>query len=112
MAAFVDGVPTQTGQQEKQFDLGPLVGRKRGFKTKERVPFSGGMAGMVMCEDNETSPLPVPTLLPERSFKGKERAIDGDCDGHIEMANILDKSIVRVCQTKSMFSFFLFTTFF
>lgn len=27
-------------------DLGPLVGRKRGFRTRERIPHSGGMGGM------------------------------------------------------------------
>lgn len=27
-------------------DLGPLIGRKRGFKTRERVPLSGGLGGM------------------------------------------------------------------
>ena len=59
MAAFVDGVPTGSGQQEQNVDLGPLVGRKRGFKTKERIPFSGGMVGMVMCRDDEVSPTPI-----------------------------------------------------
>ena len=56
MAAFVDGVSTGSDQQDQHVDLGPLVGRKRGFKTKERIPFSGGMVGMVMCRDNEASP--------------------------------------------------------
>lgn len=27
-------------------DLGPLVGRERGFGTRERVPFSGGLSGV------------------------------------------------------------------
>jgi len=26
-----------------EVDLGPLVGRKRGLKTRKRIPFSGGM---------------------------------------------------------------------
>jgi hypothetical protein len=96
MAAFVDVVPTEDGRQGQHVDLGPLVGQKRGFKTRERIPFSGGMAGMVMCRDNETSPrqpLPVSLsspILNERSIKGKERAIDGD--GDIEMADTCDKS--------------------
>lgn len=34
-------------------DLGPLVGRERGFRTRERVPYSGGMAGMEMVEDED-----------------------------------------------------------
>ena len=30
----------------KDIDLGQLVGSMRGFRTKERVPMSGGMGGM------------------------------------------------------------------
>ena len=115
MAAFVDGIPTGS-QKEQRVDLGPLVGQKRGFKTKERIPFSGGMVGMVMCRDNEVSPhqslpaSPSSPILSERNGKGKGRAIDGD--GDVEMAEACDKSI---CKTKSMSSwlyFVLFQTFF
>ena len=112
MTAFVDGVPTGSGQQEQHVDLGPLVGRKRGFKTKERIPFSGGMVGMVMCSDNEASPRqslpasPSSPILDERNVKGKGRAIDGD--GDIEMAESHHKS---TCKTTSM-SFWLFLFFF
>ena len=113
MAAFVDGVPTRSGQQEQHVDLGPLVGRKRGFKTKERIPFSGGMVGMVMCSDDEASPrqsLPASPSLPilnVRSVKGKGRAIDGD--GDIEMSETSHKS---VCKTKSVSSWLLLFSFF
>jgi uncharacterized protein len=116
MAAFVDGVPTGSYQHEQHVDLGPLVGRRRCFKTKERIPFSGGMVGMVMCGDDDVSPRqclpasPASSILSERSIKGKGRAIDED--GDIEMAEVRDKS---VCKTKSMsFSLFviLFQTFF
>ncbi|KDR68991.1 hypothetical protein GALMADRAFT_932246 [Galerina marginata CBS 339.88] len=65
MAAFVDAQddfltmhPFRNGHGHKngvgveedwrEVDLGPLVGRKRGFKTRERIPFSGGMGGMEM----------------------------------------------------------------
>ncbi|KAJ3504381.1 hypothetical protein NLJ89_g7960 [Agrocybe chaxingu] len=47
---------TRNDEQEKGVDLGPLVGRKHGFKTHERIPFSGGMDGMKMVlpePDNE-----------------------------------------------------------
>jgi uncharacterized protein len=101
MTAFVDGVPTGSGQQDQQVDLGPLIGRKRGFKTKERIPFSGGMVGMVMCKDNEvSSPRSSPSspILSERSVKGKGRAVDED--GDIEMAEARDKSVFKT--TKSM----------
>jgi hypothetical protein len=116
MAAFVDGVATGSGQQEQHVDLGPLVGRKRGFKTKERIPLSGGMVGMVMCRDNETSPRqslpasPSSPILSERSIKGKGRAVDED--GDIEMAEARHK---YVCKTKSMSSWLfslLFSDFF
>ncbi|KAF8644371.1 hypothetical protein AX16_008504 [Volvariella volvacea WC 439] len=50
IAAFVDGeVPSGVS---RPVDLGPLIGTKRGFKTRERVPFSGGMTGVEMCEDS------------------------------------------------------------
>lgn len=29
-------------------DLGPLVGHRRGFRTREKVPFSGGLTGVEM----------------------------------------------------------------
>jgi len=111
----VDGAPTQNGQQEQGFDLGPLVGRKRGFKTKERIPFSGGMGGIVMSRDDEMSPChtlpasPSSPLLHGRSVKGKERAIDGDGDS--EMVDGRDKPAGRVFEIKSM-SFFLLLLFF
>lgn len=35
-----------------QVDLGPLVGRQRGFRTKERNPMSGGMGGVEMVREN------------------------------------------------------------
>ena len=113
MAAFVDGVPTGSGQQEQHVDLGPLVGRKRGFKTKERIPFSGGMVGMVMCSDDEASPRqslpssPSSPILNEKNLKGKGRAIDGD--GDIEMTEARHKS---VCKTKGMSSLAFFCSFF
>ncbi|KAJ3505400.1 hypothetical protein NLJ89_g7437 [Agrocybe chaxingu] len=71
MAAFVDGQSrlltprnhhgmTSDDEREKGVDLGPLVGRKRGFKTRERIPFSGGMGGMEM-------------VLPEQDGKDRGR---------------------------------------
>ncbi|KAF8160301.1 hypothetical protein BJ912DRAFT_327011, partial [Pholiota molesta] len=51
--------PDDAGRQERGFgrwadvDLGPLVGAKRGFRTRERVPYSGGMGGMELVEDDE-----------------------------------------------------------
>ena len=86
MTAFVDGAPTKSVQQGQRIDLGPLVGRKRGFKTREWIPLSSGMGGMVMCTEDEASPLqPLSAfslssspILRERIIKGKDRGIDGD----------------------------------
>lgn len=59
MAAFVDGeLPQDSGR--RNVNLGPLVGATRGFKTRERVPMSGGMSGVEMDTDSEdlnTGPL-------------------------------------------------------
>ncbi|CDO76147.1 hypothetical protein BN946_scf185027.g10 [Trametes cinnabarina] len=40
-------------------DLGPLIGIERGFRTRERIPFSGGMGGVEMV------PPPTPTSEAE-----------------------------------------------
>jgi len=83
MAAFVDG---EAGPS-KGVDLGPLVGVQRGFKTREKVPFSGGMSGVEMCEGEKingtnASVLPVLTLSPASpkryrdKGKGKATTVD------------------------------------
>ena len=38
---------------EKELDLSPLVGRKRGFKMRARIPNSGDMGGMEIWVDEE-----------------------------------------------------------
>lgn len=35
-------------EEEAKVDLGPLVGTERGFRTREKVPMSGGMGGVEM----------------------------------------------------------------
>ncbi|KAF8627262.1 hypothetical protein AX15_004454 [Amanita polypyramis BW_CC] len=66
MAAFVDG---EALRASKAVDLGPLVGARRGFKTKERVPFSGGLSGVEMCDEESQNPIvvvsPAPPPYPE-----------------------------------------------
>ena len=113
MAAFVDGQEhfihlVQQNEEEhqtyamsgrirkgKDIDLGPLVGRTRGFRTKERVPMCGGLGGMEMDE------VPVVRVeSPSRNGKGKERAVDGD----VEMFNGERRGQSR--ETKSLFSFY------
>lgn len=78
MAAFVDGQAAP-----KPVDLGPLIGSSRGFRTREKVPFSGGMTGVEMVPEPppdirrrvfsvaELASNPVPP-----SVKGKERATE------------------------------------
>ena len=66
MAAFVDGhdlgsllrrkdQPNEVDSEDDtaKIGIGPLVGRKRRFRTKERVPFSGGLGGMQMAADED-----------------------------------------------------------
>ena len=63
MAAFVDG------EIAESVDLGPLVGARRGFRTKERVPFSGGLKGVEMCDQdtwpNGTASSPAAPVAPD-----------------------------------------------
>ena len=86
MAAFVDGEMV-----EDPVDLGPLVGVERGFMTKEKVPWSGGMSGVEMVTtpttDSPVHELPVLTLSPATAspspkkrgvWKGKAKAVDCD----------------------------------
>lgn len=68
MAAFVDGhdlgpllrrkdQPNDLDNEDDaaKIDIGPLIGRKRGFRTKERVPDSGGLGGMQMVDEEEVT---------------------------------------------------------
>lgn len=50
MEAFVDYQDYQLSPKppDSHVDLGPLVGRRRGFRTREKVPFSGGLTGVEM----------------------------------------------------------------
>jgi hypothetical protein len=39
----------------RKVDLGPLIGTKRGFRTREKVPFGGGVGGVEMVPSTTTS---------------------------------------------------------
>ena len=63
----------RTGRQDDSatpVDLGPLVGVERGFRTRERIPFSGGMGGVEMvppqapASEGEAGPSRVPGEAP------------------------------------------------
>ena len=118
MAAFVDGHDlgslfrrkdqsneVDSDDDNTKIDIGPLVGRKRGFRTKERIPYSGGLGGMQMVADEDVlgnskgfvwdgrrykdgiSPsLPTfvaPPLPPSPTKRGKERALANDEDAEM-----------------------------
>ena len=65
MAAFVDGQQINVNRHRDnlqlestdslRIDMGPLVGRKRGFKTRERIPHSGGIGGMEIWREDDAS---------------------------------------------------------
>ncbi|KAH7913634.1 hypothetical protein BJ138DRAFT_1145684 [Hygrophoropsis aurantiaca] len=110
MAAFIDQEPIVCEEKKaagssKKVDLGPLVGAKRGFKTREKVPLSGGMSGVEMVPSTSSCPgpssfatpsppigrkhlsPPVLTLspasatsTPRKDRKGKGRAVNSDTE--------------------------------
>ncbi len=116
MAAFVEGHDLsaslrrkrdQSGEGDNDDEvekspMGPLLGRKRGFRTRERIPFSGGLGGVEMAveadngvgfvwvgklADNRERDLPPPLpgfvvspSSPSPKAKGKAKAVDGDVD--------------------------------
>ncbi|KAF7419436.1 hypothetical protein PC9H_002026 [Pleurotus ostreatus] len=73
-AAFVDGYSAYSPGPgtSKPIDLGPLVGVERGFRTREKVPLSGGIGGVEMCP--EVAP-EIMTMSAKR--KGKAKATEG-----------------------------------
>ncbi|RPD70189.1 hypothetical protein L226DRAFT_493158 [Lentinus tigrinus ALCF2SS1-7] len=71
---------------ESPIDLGPLIGIERGFRTRERIPFSGGMGGVELVPPSplEAGPSRLPSGTRKVSFpddllsssnklKGKDR---------------------------------------
>jgi hypothetical protein len=104
----------------REVDLGPLVERKRGLKTRQRILFSGGMEMEVEPAAGEangfvngckTPPLPLPNILfsgspmptptsPSLRRKGKGKAVEGDGDQDLQGRVTLLKC--------TFFSFFLF----
>ena len=116
MAAFVDG------EMQSSTDLGPLVGVERGFMTKERVPWSGGMSGVEMVNEHvgestsersrDTVALPVLTLSPATGsptprksswWKGKGREVDyreeeGESDSESSLASGQENGGLSRCE--------------
>ncbi|KAJ4466769.1 Le.MFB1 [Lentinula aciculospora] len=51
-------VTKATSRSSSAIDLGPLIGVQRGFRTREKVPGSGGLSGVEMDEDDIEDDLP------------------------------------------------------
>ncbi|EKM75047.1 hypothetical protein AGABI1DRAFT_132666 [Agaricus bisporus var. burnettii JB137-S8] len=70
MAAFVEH------DRLLNVNLGPLIGKQRGFRTRERVPSSSGMAGVEMCtrkgKEREGHSAP-PRMRRTASFEDEDR---------------------------------------
>lgn len=74
MEAFVDcELPPMPSNAH--IDLGPLVGHRRGFRTREKVPFSGGLTGVEMV-----TPEPMSRVTSSSSTDSEPhgRLVDGD----------------------------------
>lgn len=74
---------------KKRASLGPLIGTERGFRTRERVPWSGGLGGVEMVPTSSTHAEPLSPVEPPRNIsgphaksskdrKGKSRATESD----------------------------------
>ena len=74
MEAFVDCELSPT-PPNTHVDLGPLVGRRRGFRTREKVPFSGGLTGVEMVT---LEPMSRATSSSSTDSEPHGRLLDGD----------------------------------
>lgn len=112
------------GASATPVDLGPLVGIERGFRTRERIPSSGGMGGVEMVEagpsrlhaepssaggrrvsfpDDLLSPPVKARRAKGRDRKGKARADDEEIteesDGDLGRAK---GALIRLCRPRVM----------
>jgi len=74
MEAFVDcELPPKP--PNTHIDLGPLIGHRRGFRTREKVPFSGGLTGVEMVT---LEPMSRATSSSSTDSEPHGRLLDGD----------------------------------
>jgi hypothetical protein len=74
MEAFVDcELPPKP--PSTHIDLGPLIGHRRGFRTREKVPFSGGLTGVEMVT---LEPMSRATSSSSTDSEPHGRLLDGD----------------------------------
>ena len=74
MEAFVDCELPQK-PPNTHIDMGPLIGHQRGFRTREKVPFSGGLAGVEMVA---LEPMSRATSSSSTDSEPHGRLLDGD----------------------------------
>lgn len=80
-SAAVPIAPVSTLKPKKAIDLGPLVGVKRGFRTREKAPMNGGWGGVEIVPSSLSV---FPEVMPEEDphvsgkGKGKARVADGE----------------------------------
>jgi hypothetical protein len=87
MAAFVDGeLETRKGTEGEQVNLGPLIGVERGFMTREKVPWSGGMGGVEMV----FSP-----------WKGKAKEVSGEDGADFDVDVDVDVDVASASASES-----------
>ncbi|TCD62745.1 hypothetical protein EIP91_006443 [Steccherinum ochraceum] len=80
--------PLEKERDNARVDLGPLVGKERGFRTREKVPMSGGMSGVEMVRSGSEGDAGPSNVGHEglaswknlKDSKGKARATDEDMD--------------------------------
>ena len=74
MEAFVDcELPPKP--PNTHIDIGPLIGHRRGFRTREKVPFSGGLTGVEMVIPE---PMSRATSSSSTDSEPHGRPLDGD----------------------------------
>ncbi|KAG9308667.1 hypothetical protein JVU11DRAFT_11624 [Chiua virens] len=78
-------VPPVKQRTRKPIDLGPLVGIKRGFRTREKAPMNGGWGGVEIVPSSLSAFPEIKTdeFHPDIKWKGKARMADDQCDVEI-----------------------------
>lgn len=95
------GKPAQP--EQSPIDLGPLIGIERGFRTRERIPFSGGMGGveLVPPSPSEAGPSRLASSARKVSFpdevsNASGRSTGKDRKGKGRAEDVHDESDVEV----------------
>jgi len=96
MEAFVDWeLPPKP--PNAHVDMGPLVGHRRGFRTREKVPFSGGLTGVEMVT---MEPMSRTTSSSSTDSEPHGRLTDGDITSQPAVTSIPEPSSVSSISRK------------